>query len=352
MALNNPHLNIEKIQPRRRGKTVLLLILSGIFILQSGKAAEIDSVTPRKLALDNSLTSINTIINQRIKEGIQKANAKQDDFEDIETDEFCDEKVLYTELRKALFQSFTASWGLKGYALDKQLRHLLAKQSYSLALNDSIYRDIDYLEGFSLKIKELSDVVNINGHLIGLDKIGHFFAEGWQYFELTHYEEQTIYQALEWGKAQESGKFGYTMTGIFSFADLVANFNGWRFWNKVLLKEKDPLKGFMANIFNRPYVRCEIQIIASIKNRKIVRAWEQNSRFDLSDYMDGAWDEGNNCNSYKDPIIEEKVAFRTHNVDADFDCPYIREHCLAAQEKYADYAKYVLHPACLTATGD
>ncbi len=352
MALNNQHLNTKKIKYIKRQIIILLFILKGIFIFQDSIAAEIDSVSPRKLKLDNSVTIINTIINQRIKEGIQKANAIQDVFKDMGTDEFCNEKVLYTELRKALFQSVSASWGLKGYDLDKQLRDLLTSQSYSLSLKDSIYRDINYLEGFSLKIKELSDVVNINGHLIGLDKIGHFFAEGWQYFELTHYEDHNIYQALEWGKEQESGKFGYAMTGIFSFADLVANFNGWRFWNKVLLKENDPLKGFIANIFNGPYITCEIQIIASIKNRKIVKAWEQNTRFDLSDYIDGAWDEGNNCNSYKDPIIEEKVTFRTHNVNADFNCPYIPEYCLAAKEKYGDYAKYVLHPSCLTVTKD
>ena len=328
-------------------KIFILFNLISAFVFQICFAAEVDSVTPRKLQLDNSLTIINTIFNQRMQEGIQKANAQQDYVEDIEADKFCDEEDLYTELRKAIFQSLTASWGLKGYGLDKQLRSLLVAQSYSLSLNDSIYRDIDYLEGFSLNIKELSDVVNINGHLVGLDKIGHYFAEGWQYFELTQYEDHTIDQVLEWGKEQEAGKFGYATTGIFSFSDLVANFNGWRFWNKVLLKEDDPLKGVIANFFNRPYITCEIQIIASIKNRRVVKAWEYNTRFDLTDYVDGAWDEGNNCNSYEDPFIEEKVTLRIKNVNPDFSCPFIAEYCLAAQEKYGYYAKYVLHPYCL-----
>ncbi len=334
-------------------KIFILFILISTFVFQAGFAAEIDSVTPRKIKLDNSLTIINTIFNQRIQEGVQKANAQQDgiaDFEDVEEYASCDEEVLYTELRKAIFQSFTASWGLKGYDLDKQLRSFLVRQSYSLSLNDSIYRDIDYIEGFSLNLKELSDVVNINGHLVGLDKIGHFFAEGWQYFELTHYDDQTIDQALEWGRQQEAGKFGYSTTGIFSFADLVANFNGWRFWNKVLLKENDPLKGVFANFFDRPYISCDIQIIASIKGMKIVKAWEQNTEFDLSDFIDGTWDEGNNCNSYDDPIIENKVSTRIKNVSPDFSCPFIAEYCLEAQEKYGYYAKHVLHPYCLIVT--
>jgi hypothetical protein len=331
-----------------RQKIIILCVLIVTFAFQASFAAEIDSVTPRDLELDNSIVLINEIFNQRLQEGIRKANDRQDDIEDLEKDEFCDEEILYTELRKAIFQSFTASWGLKGYGLDKQLRSLLAPKSYSLSFNDSIYRDINYLEGFSLKMKKLSDVVNINGCLIGLDKMGHFFAQGWQYFELTAYEAGNIGEALKWGKKQEAGKFGYTTTGIFSFADLVSNFNGWRFWNKVLLKENDPLKGWIATLFDRPYVTCKVQFISSIKNKKIVRAWESNTRFDLADYVDGAWDEGNNCNSYANPDIEEKVTSRIYSIAPNFTCPCIPEECLAAQEKYGAYAKHVLHPQCLS----
>jgi hypothetical protein len=325
-------------------KRTILFVLIGVFTIQNCFAAEVDSVTPRKLALDNSIDTINEIINLRIEEGIRKANAQQD----YAGDTFCDEKALYTELRKAIFQSITASWGLKGYDLDKQLRDLLIRESYSLPLNDSIYRDIDYIEGLSLNLKELSDVVNINGYLVGLDKIGHFFAQGWQYFELTEYDKETLDKAVAWGRQKEAGLFGYTTTGIFSYADLVANLNGWRFWNKVLLKQDDPLKGVIANFLDRPYASCEIQIIDSIRNRKIIRAWEYNSRFDLADYIDGAWDEGNNCNSYADPMIEEKVTARIKHVDPDFVCPLNAEHCMDAQDKYGYYAKYVLHPYCLT----
>jgi len=321
-------------------KRTILFVLIGVFAIQNCFAAEIDSVTPGNLSLDNSIDTINEIINQRIEEGIRKASEK---------DTFCDENTLYTELRKAIFQSLIVSWGLKGYELDKQLRDLLVRQSYSLSLNDSIYRDINYIEGLSLNLKELSDVVNINGHLVGLDKTGHFFAQGWQYFVMTDQDKETLDQAIAWGRQKETGLFGYTTTGIFSFADLVANLNGWRFWNKVLLKQDDPLKGAIANFFDHPYVSCDIQIIDSIRNRKIIKAWEYKSRFDLADYIDGAWDEGNNCNSYADPIIEEKVTARIRHVDPDYVCPLVAEHCMDAQDKYGYYAKYVLHPYCLTA---
>ena len=337
-------------------KPIILFGLSLFLLCHCAAAAEIDSVTPRRVELEDSLAAINEIFNQRIKQGIENANAYSgvvtdpEDLDAIDTDEFCDEEVLYAELRKAIYQSLTASWGLKGYDLDKQLRSLLKQYSYSLSLNDSIYRDIDYLEGFSLNLKELSDVVTVSGHLVGLDKIGHFFAQGWEYFELTHEDDHDIEQALDWGRRQEAGKFGYSTTGIFSFADLAANFNGWRFWNRVLLRQDDPLKGLIGNLFNRRYVSCDIQIIDSIRRRRVIRAWAYNARFDFSDYIDGAWDEGSNCNSYADPFIEAKVTARINNVDPDFKCPHKIDDCVQARDKYGDYAKYVLHPYCLTAT--
>ena len=334
-------------------KLCLLPLMITFLGTQAGVAAEIDSVTPRRIKLENSVQAINEIIDQRIQQGVNNANTYREYIEEIDEyldkDYSCDEDVLYAELRKSVFQSYTVAWGLKGYALDLQLRGLLSAQSYSLPLNDSIYRDIDYLEGFSLRLKELSDVVNIDGHLVGLDKIGHFFAEGWQYFELTRYEVQSLEQAIEWGRQQEEGKYGYVTTGIFSYADLVANLNGWRFWNRVLLNEADPLKSWLSRLFDRPYISCDIQIIESIKKLKVIKAWEYNNRFDLSAYVDGAWDESNNCNSYADPIIENKVMTRIKSVDADFSCPYEPAECVQAREKYDRYAKYILHPYCLIA---
>jgi hypothetical protein len=265
------------------------------------------------------------------------------------TADFCDKEILYTELRKAIFQSFTAFLGPKGYDLDTQLRELLADRGYSLSLNDSIYRDINYIEGFSLNIKELSDVVNVSGNLVGLDKFGHFFAEGWQYFALTQQDGNSLEQAMEWGREQENGKYGYATTGIFSFADLVANFNGWRFWNRVLGDHDDPLLGIVGNLLEEPYVTCSIQVVASARYLKIVKAWEFNKKIDMSVYVDGAWDEGNNCNSYADPVIEEKVSARIQEVDPQFHCPVMPQACRQAGDTYGRYAKLILHPLCLTA---
>lgn len=338
----------DRIIPARR--FVALLLLTPAVLL----AAEVDSFTSRRVPLPDAVTDINHIVNQRLRQGVEQANASRvvvEMFEGIElTTEkpFCDQDDLYTALRTSIFQS-SLSWGLKGYDLDKQLREQLADKSYSLSLRDSVYRDIDYLEGISLRLKELTDVVNVDGHIIGLDKLGHFFAEGWRYHEIVSDEEGDLQQAMAWGLKKEQGLFGYTTTGILSYADLVANFQGWRFWNRVELTRPDPLLDWVAQLFDRAYVSCDIKIIESLRQWRLVRAWSVNRHFDLRDYIDPSWDEGINCNSYADPVIEHKVRSRIAEIDDAYSCPIHAAACQSAQQRYGDYARQLLHPHCLIA---
>ncbi len=307
-------------------------------------AAEIDSFTSRNVALPDAASAINAVFNDRIAEGVANANM----ISQSNNERTCDKEVLYTELRKAIFQSWTASWGLKGYALDTQLQEQLTQYSYQLSLNDSVYRDLNYLEAFSLNLKELSDVVRINHHLVGIDKLGHFFAEGWHYFEMTTQDQESLSAAMSWGRDQERGKFGYITTGIFSFADLTANFNGWRFWNRVLKKEPDPVKGTFANWVTRPYISCAVQWRDSITSQQFIYAWTYHQNFDIRDYVDGAWDEAQNCNSYADPVIENKVMTRIDNLGGPLQCPLTPSLCRQAKDKYGHFSKWLLHPQCLT----
>ena len=315
------------------------------------QAAEIDSITPCSRELPDAADTLNGIINARLQSGIEAANARQDEFTFFSERTVCDEEILYTELRKAIFQSFSASLGLKGYSLDKQLRELLGSQGCSLPLKDSIYRDITFFEGISLNLKELSDVIMVRGHLVGLDKIGHFFAEGWEYFEHTRADGATVEDAMAWGTGLEKGSFGYLTTGIYSYADLVANFNGFRFWNGLRKRQRDPLKGVVADFFTSVQVTCSLDLIDSLKKRKIVRKWVLNRPFDIADYIDGSWNEANNCNSYRDPDIAEKVAVRIAEVRPGFQCPAEGRACIQAEKKYGSYAQGLLHPRCLPAAG-
>jgi hypothetical protein len=99
----------------------------------------------------------------------------------------------------------------------------------------------------------------------------------------------------------------------------------------------------------RPYAVCRFQLFESIRRLTIIRRWQSAARFDLADYIDAAWDEGNNCNSYADPTIADKISTRIQQVDPGFVCPLHPGQCATARNSYGPYASELLHPDCLTA---
>ena len=109
--------------------------------------------------------------------------------------------------------------------------------------NDSIYRHATYHRGLGVGFKYLfSATINLYGIHLGTDKLGHFFKQGHQYFELymtakkagmSHQEAQK-YAAYERGFKTERGIFGIGLSGVFSNADLFTNYTGMKFYQNLL----------------------------------------------------------------------------------------------------------------------
>lgn len=332
--------------------TLSLMLLFTLFPT-SLRAAEIDSFSDRDQTRPDTAERINVLINRRLEEGVRKANLlEQANAFDQVPNAICNEETLYTELRKAIFQSLTASWGLKGYSLDQQMREALTDYSLHREVEDSIYRDFGYLDAPSMRLKGLSDMVWVNGHFIGLDKLGHFFAEGWSYFEMTQAPEHSLNDAIRWGHEQEEGKFGLVTTGVFSYADLAANFNGWRFWNQIRRAHNDPLRGFWGNLFAGAQISCSFQVMASIKQRQWVYAWELKQDFDIRDYVDGAWDEGQNCSRYANTALADSVQRQLSALQRGLQCPLKPGQCQEVGARYGPWRSDLLHPRCLDTHSD
>jgi hypothetical protein len=80
------------------------------------------------------------------------------------------------------------------------------------------------------------------GSLVGSDKLGHFFSQGIKYYgsHLLGREEQRV---LGRGRFNERWLFGQLTTSVYSNADLVANFEGYRFYRSLFEAEVVPGKG-------------------------------------------------------------------------------------------------------------
>ena len=282
----------------------IVLLLS--FTLQ---ATEIDSFTGRYESLADSTTILNNYVNQELEIAINKVNSKIN---------------CQLNPKEAELQTYDLFYDQVGGYLWADIENLIVRNNFVekriVRNNNSIYRDLNWINSPVLKFAELGALININGNLIGSDKIGHFMAIGWQYFKIAAIQDFGIERAINIGKHSEKTFFGELTTGVYSYADLVSNYDGYRFWKRLFNSKISPHKS--------PYLNCEKgQLVFS-------------ELFDWRDYVNLAWDEAVNCNDYRDRFIEKKVMRRVLELEQkdpgnSYQCP-IRS-CGSLHERYPEF---------------
>ncbi len=122
--------------------------------------------------------------------------------------------------------------------------------------------------------------LNFNGIIIGTDKLAHFFSTGLRYFNIVKQakkkglsEEQATIKAINYGISLERTILGFWPSGVFSWGDLEANYQGlqmnsrfcegensffakdseghWRLANRIDMKNY--INPNMDETFNRSY---------------------------------------------------------------------------------------------------
>lgn len=170
---------------------------------------------------------------------------------------------------------------------------------YKTDYKDSIFRlmPFDFLT--------ISPTVNLYGTQFGTDKIAHIFQQGYAYYkkynngiEKKLTEIESVKKAVKWGKTSENTYYGLLASGVYSNADLAANYAGmrfyqgltheikigetmrppivqikdgfWKFNESVILRES-LLKPFISNHFNEAYNPSKYLIGLRSSVRRIVR---------------------------------------------------------------------------------
>ncbi len=124
------------------------------------------------------------------------------------------------------------------------------------------YANIKENFGFWKTFKVLGPTMLVSGVRIGSDKLGHFFHEGYQYYKSIKgaidsdekFDPDTRNTWTGWDEMKdfyhdaETGKQGTGTTGVYSFADLAANYSGYSFYIDLLLDPelKFDIKSYMG----------------------------------------------------------------------------------------------------------
>jgi hypothetical protein len=179
---------------------------------------------------------------------------------------------------------------------------------YPLADTDTIYGP--FLFSWVPLKRVIATTIRLGDKYVGADKFGHFITEGWTYFRRHYLEGMSLEEAMNYGFESETGIYGLGATGVFSYPDLVANFNGMRFWVHLTGSYIDPL----TKKLEEPFFRCEEK-----------RFWRVNKSFRLNAYLDEGWDEGRNCVKLKDQKMLETYVGQIQRLsnlyDVDLTCP-------------------------------
>lgn len=249
-----------------------LFFLSLAMFSVSAFSAEADNFTAYKLDVLDQTEALNVLVNKKIALAVERANMAPG----------CNEGALHENLRFD-FHNHIKSQMIKDILSGDEL------QAYILPLKSSVYKKWSILDGFLLGRKgaeksplALSPLIKINDQIIGVDKLEHMFGNGFSYYTNYYDKGLTIKKVLKKGVMGEKTYLGGNIlaTGVFTYADLSANFNGMRFWNHVTLKYDDILgKEYNAG----PYVACE-------DNR-----WVVANPVDMKTYIDITMDESINC---------------------------------------------------------
>lgn len=90
---------------------------------------------------------------------------------------------------------------------------------------------------FPINYITVSSTVNLYESQFGTDKIAHFFQQGYSYFKIYNRaldEELTtdkaVEKAIRWGQMTERTFYGTLVSGVYSNADLCANYVGMKFY--------------------------------------------------------------------------------------------------------------------------
>ena len=125
-----------------------------------------------------------------------------------------------------------------------------------------------------------SPTIEVGGIRFGTDKLSHFFSSGWRYHQRYHAakerglsDQQARDEAVHWGILEERTTNGLLTDGVFSRADLEANFGGMLFFES-LCEGPDPMVALEAN------------------------EWKVRRPFDWREYVTPVWDEAYHVSIY------------------------------------------------------
>ncbi len=233
-------------------------------------ASETDQMTGRTQEISDSTRVLNAKINDTLSEIIADWDAGEDREAFVNS--------IYRELGGRSIIDKLERWTIEEAAIEK---HDTTRRS-------SVYGGLPIWSTRGIFLFPFGKTLRLNDNLVGSDKLSHFISQGRKFYRRysRHGSEET---AIRKAAFVEAGIFGSLTTGSFSNADLVANYEGYRFYRSLF--EDDIIPGKPAIL------------------RWTDSGWLMQRNFDWSDHVNEYWDEALNINDF-DRLLQKHMRKR------------------------------------------
>ncbi len=263
-----------------RAGSILILAAFGLLLSPSvAIAVEIDDITGYYTPLKDANAQLNPQINLVLAKSLEITKTCQYAELIENTKAVLRPRGLFAKIFGGGFEEFVLS------AKDIE--------KYSPEIDTSIYQNTPYSRSYIangakiIRIATIYPSIRLNGILVGVDKLSHFFETGLElYLEfltpeaLSKSGRDVQLQALVQRSVElEETHLGWTMTGIKSYGDVQAHLQGAIFWAQY----------FKAN---GAWLSCE-------KDKFVLK-----KKFDIGAFVQTGWSEAVQCNEYA-PNSEE-----------------------------------------------
>ncbi len=245
-------------------------------------AGEVDNYYAWNHHIEDSSFEFNIYINDAINDALDSVNKKWGTPS-------CEEAAMgimkklgstnYLIKRVGSLNTKLEKWAQDNPQIDKIPRQGESLKEYAAK---SIYAP--ELKIFGVPTK-LDVTLNVNGVYFGTDKLSHFLGSGFEYYRkyLRYLDDYSPVMAealaVKWGVKMENGIIGLQAVGVFSYADLEANFQGLE----------------MAEDFCRA---------DEPKLKLIGKNWILAQKIDFRDYVNPNWDESFYRSTYTQKRLE------------------------------------------------
>lgn len=222
-------------------------------------AYETDQFSNRAEDVADSTEALNGKMNDTIREIVDEWDRGHDEWAFV--------NAIYRKVGGRHWVDRIERWAMRSPDVDK-----LDTPRYG-----SIYSHHPFWATRTIALFGIGKTIRLNDQLIGTDKLGHFISQGRKFYRrfrrLGSEDEAALHSAFT-----EKAIFGRMTTGNYSNADLVANYEGHRFYR---------------SLFENGIVEGKPAIL-----RWEDGGWVIQRDFDWADHVNEYWDEALNINSY------------------------------------------------------